>query len=364
MEISKFDHNYVLTVHPEPPVQDVLMLFQHDPEIVEEDVIIYKDYGLAERLPNTEIPEDIQNYVHDQEMKITVPKSPLNSTEIDITNPLTAYEWKLWYDLIVATKGHGFVQILPVGYRSNQAFKNNLLHVLPKKQKGWGDFRIPIDSLIEIREEYYKKENKRLFDESQKRKDKESKQESDPLAQLEKQQQDEKQREEDLKNEHIYKYSKKNIFRLPEYDFPHCVCILDSKPSDNSLVTDFMKISEELDLENLRNLGVTILLNERWMFAAPLSKPYLVMENGLELFVDPFSYGGIMNIHIKKHEWPQTAGIDVEDNILAYLPSKEYSEPQPHQLPEEEQPVEFSEQDDRQGEDDDKEGEGEGDNDE
>lgn len=115
------------------------MLFQQDPSLKEEDVIIYKDFGLAERLPWTDIPEDKINYVTEQEEKIEIPRSPLNSCEIDIVNPLTPSEWKLWYDIVVATKGHGFLQILPVGYRSSQAFKTNLMHIIPKKKWDFGN---------------------------------------------------------------------------------------------------------------------------------------------------------------------------------------------------------------------------------
>ena len=350
-------------MHPEPPIQDVLMIFQHDSELSEEDVTIYKDYGLTERLPQTQIPDNVEDYVEEQNTKIDQVESHLNSTEIDITSPLSAVEWKLWYDLVVATKGHGFLQILPVGYRANQPFKTNLLQVLPKKAKAWGNFEPPIDSLISLREEFYIKENRRLFEQKQnkpKEKEKEAKT-KDSISEAEKKFREEQQLEEDQKNEHIYKFSKENILRIPEYDFPHAVCMLDSKPSENSLLTDFMKMSDELDLGAFKDLGLTILLHEKWMFVTTVSKPYTKMENDLDLFVDAFSYGGIMNIHIKKHSWPQTAGIDIEDNILDFLPSREYSEPQPSQIPEKEEPLEEEESEAEVDQIEEKEGEGEGD---
>lgn len=314
--ITKFDNNYVLAVHPEPPMQDVLMIFQHDPDNVEDDVIIYKDYGLTDRIPKIEIPEEIQNYINDQELLFRNNRSSLRCKEIDICNPLTSQEWKIWYETIVATKGHGFLQILPEGFRSNQSFKNNLLQVLPKRRKDWGNFNPTLDTMITLREEYYKKENKRVFDEKQKRKDEESKKEESLLLETEKKHLEDLAKEEDLQNEHIYKFSSKNIFRLKEYQFDHCVCILDSNPSENSLMTDFMKICEELELDKMKNLGLTVILNRRWMFVTTLKYPYTVMENGLSLFVDPFSYGGIMNIHKKQHEWPQTALIDEKNQEL------------------------------------------------
>ena len=316
--INKYDNNYILAVHPEPPMQDVLMIFQNDPEVSEEDVIIYKDYGLSDRIPKIDIPEEMQNYITDQELLFRNNRSSLRWKEIDITNPLSPQEWRIWYETIVATKGHGFLQILPVGFRSNQAFKNNLLQVLPKRRKDWGNFNPTLDTMITLREEYYKKENKRVFDEKQRKKEEESKKEENLLLEAEKKHLEDLAKEEDLQNEHIYKFSSKNIFKLKEYKFDHCVCILDSNPSENSLMTDFLKISEELNLEKMKQLGLTIILNRRWMFVTTLKYPYTIMENNLSLFVDPFSYGGIMNIHKKKHEWPQTALIDEKNEELVH----------------------------------------------
>ena len=113
------------------------------------------------------------------------------------------------------------MQILPVGYRSNQAFKNNLLQVLPKRRKDWGNFNPTLDTMISLREEYYKKENKRVFDEKQKRKEEEMKKEDSLLLETEKKQMEDQAKEDDAQNEHIYKFSSKNIFKLKEYQFDH-----------------------------------------------------------------------------------------------------------------------------------------------
>lgn len=306
------DNNYVLAVNPTPPMHDVLMLYYQDKnKETEEGLVIYKDYGLTVRQEMLIIPEEIQSLVARLDKEIKEPVSKVNTSQFDVKNPLTPHEWKLWHDVVSATKGHGFMQVLPVGYASNQPFKNNLLHILPNKGEGWGRFKIPLGTMINLREEYYKKENKRVYEETQKKREEEAKN-TESLTEAEKEMNEEMKKQEDLVNEHIYKYSSKNIFRLVEYDFPHCVCILDSNPSDNSLFADFMKISEELNLEKHENCGITIILHSKWMFAAPLTTPYTTLENGIKLFVDPFSYGGIMNFHIKQHEWPQSAGIHVD----------------------------------------------------
>eukprot|EP00344_Euplotes_crassus_P006364 CAMPEP_0197017714 /NCGR_PEP_ID=MMETSP1380-20130617/79693_1 /TAXON_ID=5936 /ORGANISM="Euplotes crassus, Strain CT5" /LENGTH=615 /DNA_ID=CAMNT_0042444845 /DNA_START=516 /DNA_END=2363 /DNA_ORIENTATION=- len=358
LRIETFDDNYSLYVHPEPPIQEVMMIFQSDPELEDDDFQNYRDFGLVERLPMTKIPEEMESYVKTEEAKVSINRSPLKSAEIDITNPLTSYEWKLWYHIVSTTKGYGFLQILPVGYRSSSAFSANLLHVAPKT-KSWGKFESPLDKLISLRKEYYIKENTRLFEEKQK-KDK-TVAGNNALSQTDKQHQEELKKQEEMQNEHIYRFSKDNIFKLPEFDFPHFVCILEGEPSDSSLVADYLKICDELNLGELQRLGVTIIITKEWMFVATLSQPYMKIENDLDLFIDPFSYAGILNIHIKDHSWPQTAGIDVKDQITSYLPSKAYSEPLPSQLPEEEPPVEEEDEyDDQEAEGEGKEGEGEG----
>lgn len=140
------------------------------------------------------------------------------------------------------------------------------------------------------------------------------------------------------------------------------MCILDSNPSDSSLVTDYMKISEELEFEKVKNLGITIILHTNWMFVAPLMTPYTKMENGMDLFIDPFSYGGIMNFHISKKEWPQTAGIDPEaSSVIKNLETSCTNEYIPAEEPPEEAEGDGEGEADGEGNaEGDKEGEGEG----
>ena len=214
---------YVLAVHPSPPMSDVLILFYQGGYDDSEDIITYKDYGVTERQENVEIPHEMIDLVSRQEKVVAAPVSGINTSQFDIMNPLTPDEWKRWYDITSATKGYGFVQVLPVGYTSNQTFKNNLLHIFPKKEKAWKDFNIPLNVMITLREQFYKKENKRLFETNQKRKEDEAKAEENPmpLSQAEMEAEEERKRQEEAENEHIHKYSSKNIFKLDEFNFPH-----------------------------------------------------------------------------------------------------------------------------------------------
>ena len=67
-----FESGYVLAVNPQPTMLDILMIFQHERdnefkedeldkevEVPDQDVMDYKDYGLAPRLGDPDnIPED------------------------------------------------------------------------------------------------------------------------------------------------------------------------------------------------------------------------------------------------------------------------------------------------------------------
>ena len=310
------EDGYVLAVHPSPPMHDVLMLY-YQGKIPDEDILPYKDYGIATRTANVDIPHELIDQVQKLEQPFARPVSNINTSQFDITNPLTQAEWERWYDLVVTTKGHGFLQVLPVGHAANQPFKTNLIQVLPKKESAWKQFQIPIDKMITQREKFYKSEQTRVADEDIQRRREEDKQEEIPKSDIELEAEAEQMRLEAAKNEHIYTYATKNVFKLAEYDFPHLVCMLDGNPKDSRIGSDYMKVCDELQLEKARDIGLTIILHQNWMFVAPLTDPYITMENGLDLFIDPFAYAGIMNIHVKgRYEWPQAAGIDLDENSL------------------------------------------------
>ena len=51
------------------------------------------------------------------------------------------------------------------------------------------------------------------------------------------------------------------------------------------------------------------------MFIAPLVRPYTVYQ-GLPVYIDAYSYLGIVNIQVVEQEWPATAGLVERTQLL------------------------------------------------
>lgn len=87
------------------------------------------------------------------------------------------------------------------------------------------------------------------------------------------------------------------MLKLEEYDFPHCVFVFDTTPSEISIKQSYHKCIEHLKIEKMEHVGMTILLTTQYLFIATLSDPYVKDEAGDAYFMDPLGYAGIMNLH-------------------------------------------------------------------
>ncbi len=57
---------------------------------------------------------------------------------------------------------------------------------------------------------------------------------------------------------------------------------------------------------------MTIILHSKFLFVAPLLRPYVQIRDQ-DVFVEPLGYLGIFTLPLLKKEWPQTAGIEDEE---------------------------------------------------
>lgn len=112
---------------------------------------------------------------------------------------------------------------------------------------------------------------------------------------------------------------------IDEYRFPHCVFPLgNTELNAEGLKYGYNKMANWLGLSKKTHIGVTLIVTPKWMFLAPLERPYHYeteqeipgadLENGVPVYLDGFSFGGIMNIQTVTQKWPATAGIGNEDN--------------------------------------------------
>lgn len=54
---------------------------------------------------------------------------------------------------------------------------------------------------------------------------------------------------------------------------------------------------------------MNILMSKDWVFFAPIYRSFSESYNN-QVYLDPLSYLGILNLPVLEKKWPQTAGID------------------------------------------------------
>jgi len=65
--------------------------------------------------------------------------------------------------------------------------------------------------------------------------------------------------------------------------------------------------------------GMYVLLTERWVFLAKLTKPYAEV-NGVPIYLQTLAYAGVLTLPQIPLKWPQTAGIEqLEQDPLKIL---------------------------------------------
>jgi hypothetical protein len=89
---------------------------------------------MVSRLDAPVIPKEKEGLISKFSEEIKDKFSRIANREVKILNPLSLSDWKHWYEIIkVEKESIGFVQFLPVGYKSAHPFRNNLMQVLPKQ---------------------------------------------------------------------------------------------------------------------------------------------------------------------------------------------------------------------------------------
>jgi hypothetical protein len=94
---------------------------------------------------------------------------------------------------------------------------------------------------------------------------------------------------------------------IDEFKFPHCVFPLgNTEMNADGLKYGYNKMSQWLNLSKRNSIGVTLLVTPKWMFLAPIERPYHLeteqeieaakLENGVPVFLDGFSFGGVVNL--------------------------------------------------------------------
>ena len=101
----------------------------------------------------------------------------------------------------------------------------------------------------------------------------------------------------------ITDFHNNSTLTLDEYKFPHLISIMDVPLNDAALRSLYTKSYKNLELDDNKEAGLTIILTTKWMMVVPLTKPYATVR-GKDMFVEPLAYAGFMNVQTMDEDWP------------------------------------------------------------
>lgn len=98
---------------------------------------------------------------------------------------------------------------------------------------------------------------------------------------------------------------------VPEYEFEHCICSLNSNDfsDETGLASVYMKCSEFLRFKSRPDVGINVLVSPKWMFVCLITQPYAHSALGNPVYLDGLSFAGLVTLQITQPTWPETAGL-------------------------------------------------------
>lgn len=87
------------------------------------------------------------------------------------------------------------------------------------------------------------------------------------------------------------------LLMIPDYQFDHAVYMLtESKLSEEGLTFGYNKCKGFLRLKQRPDVGLTVIVSPKWMFVGVLTQPYTVNSNGCPVYLDGFSFAGLVSL--------------------------------------------------------------------
>lgn len=79
----------------------------------------------------------------------------------------------------------------------------------------------------------------------------------------------------------------------------------------------YSKCATFLRLKERPDVGLTVIISNEWMFVSVLAAPYTKNANDHPVFLDGFSFAGLVSLQTVTSVWPATAGL--EDDVPSIL---------------------------------------------
>jgi len=94
---------------------------------------------------------------------------------------------------------------------------------------------------------------------------------------------------------------------VDEFKFPHVVYQMGREGlTADGVKYGYNKMFDFLGLKEKLHLGITLIVSPKWIFLAPIERPYhfetqklipgATLEEGVPVFLDGFAYAGIINL--------------------------------------------------------------------
>jgi hypothetical protein len=104
--------------------------------------------------------------------------------------------------------------------------------------------------------------------------------------------------------------------------------ITESKISEEGLTFGYNKCRGFLRLKQRPDVGLTVLVSPKWMFVGVLSNSYTTNSNGCPVFLDGFSFAGLVSLQTVEKTWPATAGLENDElSVMEAINKSTYIEP-------------------------------------
>ena len=296
--IDKMPGKYFLSAHPYPKIDgEMFILKPKKQDQGSKDAITYRDYSLRKRIENsgggmTEGRKTMRSKDAEDQPKHIEPEAKLQCLDIDLENPLSREEWNNFVQVVEATQGLGWFQILPVGQKSSMPYQFNMLHCLPSKNIPCE--RLPIDVFFANQVSLQRKKERQHN--SAVRYDPEQ------LANM-------------TAREHLeQKALDVGLIMIPEFQFDHVFYALNQENLLNDPATQMAEIysrcCEFLRLSTRPNVGITVIVSPRWFFLCILTQPYCQSPSGNPVYLDGFDFAGLVSLQQIDETWPATAGLE------------------------------------------------------
>lgn len=129
--------------------------------------MVYRDFSLMKRRETDQEKLDMSRMTALEKkrfMEADQAQTKIQCLELDNSNLLSTADWSYFCKILLEVQGLGWIQTLPVGQKCSTPLQFNMMHVLPSSKIPFP--KIPIDVMIKNKQNFTKKRDKRLNQET------------------------------------------------------------------------------------------------------------------------------------------------------------------------------------------------------